>query len=171
MTGRPLTPCFITWTVYGALLLQIVSRTTKTQSLKKFNSDFWCPGTLQVGAFAIRWGNDNNYLVPPMYLVTKAIKHLQSSKGQGTLVVPFWPSASFWPFLQSYPSKEFNSYVVDFKVSTQPHQCFQLGNNKSSLIGSNKFKSQILACSLHFRETKYCNLSTVFCLYQPPAYE
>ena len=68
---------------------------------------------------------------------------------------------TFWPFLLSYSSKEFNSYVVDFKVFTQPHQCFQLGNNKSSLIGSSKFKSQILACSLDFRENKYCNLSTV----------
>ena len=71
---------------------------------------------------AIGWGNDNNYLVPAIYLVPKVIKRLQSSKGQGTLVVPFWP------FLQSYPSKEFNSYAVDFKVFTQPHQCFLLGN-------------------------------------------
>ena len=131
--------------------------------LKKFNSKFWCPDISQVVVFAIGWGKDNNYLVAPIYLVTKAIKHLQSSKSQGTLVVPFWPSASFWPFSQSYPSKEFNSYVVDFKVFTQPHQCFQLGNKKSSLIDSNKFKSQILACSFDFRETKYCNLSTVFC--------
>ena len=111
---------------------------------KNANSKFWCPDTSKVDAFAIGWGNGNNYLVPPIYLVPKVIKHLQSSKGQSTLVVPFWPSASFWPFLQSYPSKEFSSYVVDFKVFTQPHQCFQLGNNKSSLFGSSKFKNQIL---------------------------
>ena len=67
----------------------------KNTRLKKLSFKFWCPDTSQVDAFAIGWGNDNNYLVLPIYLVTKAIKHLQSSKGQGTLVVPFWP------FLQS----------------------------------------------------------------------
>ena len=36
--------------------------------------------------------------------------------------------------------KIIQSYVVDFKVFTQPHKCYQLGNNKSSLIGSSKFK-------------------------------
>ena len=88
----------------------------KNAKLKKFNSKFWCPDdTSQVDAFTIGWENDNNYLVP------KVIKHLQSAKGQGTLVVLFWPSASFWFFLQSYASKEFNSYAVDFKVFTQPH--------------------------------------------------
>ena len=126
----------------------------KNAKFKKFNSKSWCPDTSQVDAFTIGWENGNNYLVPPTYFVPRVIKHLQSSKGQGTLVVPFWPSASFWPFLQSYASKEFNSYVVDFKVFTQPHQCFQLGNNKSSLIGSSKFKSQILARSLDFRENE-----------------
>ena len=126
----------------------------KNANLKKFSSKFWCPNTSQVDAFTKGRENDNNYLVPTTYLVPKAIKHLQSSKGQGTLVVPFWPSASFWPFLQSYASKDFNSYVVDFKLFTQPHQCFQLGNNKSSLIGSSKFRSYILACSLDFRENK-----------------
>ena len=97
----------------------------KNAKLKKFNSKFWCPDdTSQVDAFTIGWENDNNYLVPPNYLLPRVIKHLQSSKGQGTLVVPFWPSASFWPFLQSYASREFNSYVVDFKGFTQPHQWF-----------------------------------------------
>ena len=61
----------------------------KNAKLKKFNSKFWFPDdTSQVDAFTIGWENDNNYLVP------EVIKHLQSSKGQGTLVVPFWPSAS-----------------------------------------------------------------------------
>ena len=94
----------------------------KNTKLKKSNSKFWCPDTSKVDAFTIRWENNDNYLVPPTYLVHKVIKHPQSSKGQGTLVVPFWPLVSSWPFLQSYASKECNSYVVDFKVFTQLHQ-------------------------------------------------
>ena len=113
----------------------------KNKKFIKFDSIFWCCDTSQVDAFAIGWGNNNNCMVPMIYLVLKVIKHLQSPNGQGILVVPFWPLASFRPFLQSYTSKEFNTYVVDFKVFTQPHQCFWLENNKSSLIGSSKFKS------------------------------
>ena len=53
----------------------------KNAKLKKFNSKFWSPNTLQVDAFAIGWGNDNSYLVAPIYLVPKVIKHVQLSKG------------------------------------------------------------------------------------------
>ena len=53
----------------------------KNAKLKKFNSKFWNPNTLQVDAFAIEWGNDNSYLVAPIYLVPKVIKHVQLSKG------------------------------------------------------------------------------------------
>ena len=61
--------------------------------LKKFNSKSWCPDTSQVDVFAIGWGKDNNYLVPPIYLVTKAIKLLQSSYNHLTMafftILPF----------------------------------------------------------------------------------
>ena len=192
MTGRLLTPYSTTLTVYGALLLQIGSQTTKTQSFKSLIQNFAAltPHRLthlpQDGKTAITtwyprltWYQSHKTSkiiqrsrhsrgtilalsvilaiftsICPDLLGTRVIKHLKSSKGQGTLVVPFWPSASFWPFLQAYNSKELNSYVVDFKVFTQPHQFFQLGNNNSSLIGSSKFKSQILACSRDFRENK-----------------
>ena len=36
----------------------------------------------------------NNYLVPPVYLLPKVIKHLRVSKTQGTLIVPNWSSAT-----------------------------------------------------------------------------
>ena len=63
----------------------------KNAKLKKFNSKLWCPDTSQVDAFTIGLENDNNYLVPPTYLVPTVIKHQQSSKGQATLMVSFWP--------------------------------------------------------------------------------
>ena len=71
----------------------------KNAKLRKFNSKFWCPNTSQVEKFAVGWGNDKNYMVLPIYLVPKVIKHLQSSKG------------SVWSFLQSYPHQK-NSIVA-----------------------------------------------------------
>ena len=89
MTGRLLTPYSTTLTVYGAFFTIDRFADNKNAKLKKFNSKFWGPDTSQVDAFTIGWENDNNYLVPPTYLVLKVIKYLQSFKGQGTLVVPF----------------------------------------------------------------------------------
>ena len=40
------------------------------------NSRFWNPGSKAVDAFTQDWGNDeNNLLVPPVYLVLKVVKH------------------------------------------------------------------------------------------------
>ena len=77
------------------------SRNTK---LKKFNSKFCCPDTAAVDAFSQDWSKDNNYLVPPIHLIAKVIDHLIITNYVGTLVVPWWPSAPFWPLLFSHYS-------------------------------------------------------------------
>jgi hypothetical protein len=67
--------------------------------LDKFISKFWCSGSSHVDAFSISWEGDNNWIVPPISLVPRVIKHLQVSRAQGTLVIPDWPYAPFWPML------------------------------------------------------------------------
>ena len=67
--------------------------------LKKFNSKFWCPDTAAVDAFSQDWSKDNNYSVPPIHLIAKVIDHSIITKSVGTLIVPWWPSAPFWPLL------------------------------------------------------------------------
>ena len=41
------------------------------------------------------WSNDNNYLVPPIHLITKVVDHLIIMKSVKMLVVPWWPSTPF----------------------------------------------------------------------------
>jgi len=65
----------------------------------RYNSMFADFGSEAIDCFTQSWSNCNNWLVPPIYLVTKAVKHLLYCRGVGRLVVPKWPSASFWPFL------------------------------------------------------------------------
>ena len=65
----------------------------------RFYSKFWCPGCEDVDAFSASWGGVNNYLVPPVFLVARTLAHLETSCARGTLIVPKWPSASFWPYL------------------------------------------------------------------------
>ena len=111
----------------------------KNCKTKVFNSKYWCPNTSCVDAFSTSWQHENNYLVPPIHLIPKVIKQLRLSKAQGVLVAPFWPSASFWLLLFNHQKKTPSHFVKDFKIFTNPTQCFQLGNNKSSLIGFTRF--------------------------------
>ena len=50
-----------------------------------------------------------------VHLVIDLVRHLNSCSGRGTLIIPEWPSASFWPFLRERSSL-FKSFVVDVFV-------------------------------------------------------
>ena len=50
-----------------------------------------------------------------VHLVIDLVRHLNSCPGRGTLIIPEWPSASFWPFLGER-SSQFKSLVVDVLV-------------------------------------------------------
>ena len=49
--------------------------------LKNFNTR--CSSNLEQN-----WGNDNNWLCPPPYLIIKAISHASTCKAQGTIIIP-----------------------------------------------------------------------------------
>ena len=52
-----------------------------------------------VDAFTCDWSNECNWLCPPPYLLLRAIKHAIQIGAHGTLIVPRWLSAPFWPML------------------------------------------------------------------------
>ena len=67
--------------------------------LPRFNSRFWNPGSEAVDAFTCAWQGENNWWCLPVYLVPRVLRHAQSTKAKGTLLVPRWSSAVFWPML------------------------------------------------------------------------
>ena len=73
--------------------------------LPRFNSRFWCPETEAVDAFTQNWANDVNWLCPPVSLIIPTIRHMRSCNAKGTLIVPYWPSATFWPLLMHQQQK------------------------------------------------------------------
>ena len=80
--------------------------------LARFNSRFWSPSAEAIDAFTLDWSQENNWLCPPVCLITRVIPHLRACSAQGTLIVPFWPSASFWPVLVPQP-EVFMPGVID----------------------------------------------------------
>ena len=64
-----------------------------------FNSKFNWPNTSGVDSFNYNWERDVNWLVSPVNLVSKCIKHMEKCSAVGTLIVPKWQAAEFWPLL------------------------------------------------------------------------
>lgn len=76
-------------------------------------------------------------MVPPIHLVSKVLKYLVNNRTIGTLLVPKWVSAPFWPLLFK---KEFTLYesvseVLEFR---DPANIYVHGRNKNSIFGSEK---------------------------------
>ena len=45
------------------------------------------------------WSTENNWWCPPIYLVSRVLRHTQNTKAKGTLIIAQWPSAPYWPLL------------------------------------------------------------------------
>ena len=65
----------------------------------RFNSRYYCPGTEAIDAFTCDWGHDTNWWCPPLFLVPRLLKHAKLTRAKGTLVIPRWVSAPFWPLI------------------------------------------------------------------------
>ena len=72
-----------------------------TAKLPRFFSRFWNPGTSRIDFFAQELSSENCLVVPPVALVARVIHYLSLQKAMATVVVPLWPSSSFWPLLTS----------------------------------------------------------------------
>ena len=106
----------------------------------KFNSRWWCPNTNGVDAFKQFWGDDNNWLVPPPRLICKTINKLISEKGKGSLVIPLWKSAPFWPMLKK--GDKWEHCVKDQRYFTS--YITQKGRGENGIFGSSKVFNMVI---------------------------
>lgn len=113
--------------------------------VERFFSRFWNPGCAGVDAFFQQWTGENCLVVPPVNIIPQVLSYMESQKCIGTLIVPCWPSASFWPLLwQRYGNniKEYRYY--------KGNQCCSHGRNANSVIGAKDWTSYIIAMRISF---------------------
>ena len=67
--------------------------------LPRFHSRFWVHGCEAVDTFTTNRSNELNWWMPPFYLVCRCISHASFCQANGTLVVPAWKSAPYWPVI------------------------------------------------------------------------
>ena len=71
----------------------------QTRQLERFCSRYRNPRCEAVDAFTISWLKENNWIFPPPYLIPRVLKHMSAAGEIGTLLIPRWPSAVWWPLL------------------------------------------------------------------------
>ena len=113
-----------------------------------FCSRFWNPGCSAIDAFTEHWGGTNNWIVPPVYLVSRVLKHMKVCKAKGTLVVPAWYSASFWPLL--CPRGMFIPEVIDFVYLPRDKEAYIPSRIAGGLFGERDLAFDMLAINMKY---------------------
>ena len=116
---------------------------SKNCKVPRFYSRFYNPYCLGVDSFAFSWAGEFCWLVPPVTLVTRVIRHVCLCKCKGILVIPYWPSAPFWPLLVDSQGS-FNLFVIDYLFVENGKDVFLHGSNKNAIFGSENFSTPVL---------------------------
>lgn len=111
--------------------------------VKKFYSKFVDSFTAGVDAFSFDWSQDNNWIVPPVRLISKTISHLMACKGKGVLVAPKWISSPFWSSIVDYDGC-FKSFVKDYVEYKNPSRFFVRGSQWNSIFHEEKVSFSVV---------------------------
>ena len=122
---------------FGPHTVDRFASTYNTQ-LQLFNSRYWNPGSVAVDAFTVNWSGENNWLCSPDGLVPRVLKHAQFCRAEGTIVVPHWESAPFWPILCPKIGSLFDSFVVDWCDLPLIRNLFIPGRSSGAVLFGNE---------------------------------
>ncbi|CAG2246252.1 unnamed protein product [Mytilus edulis] len=66
--------------------------------LPVFYSRYWNVHSMGIDAFTVNWQGINGWYVPPVCLLLKVLMYMQQCNAYGTVILPLWRSANYWPF-------------------------------------------------------------------------
>ena len=118
------------------------------KQLPRFHS-YLCPGTEAVDTFTVNWGYERCWLVPPPHLVSRAICHARACNAHGTLFVPIWKSAPFWPLLCP-DGRHLAPFVHAWHVFSYRVGMFLPGCSGSNIGDSLNSETKLLAVYIDF---------------------
>lgn len=121
----------------------------------RYNSRFVEAESEAIDAFTVNWVEENNWWCPPVYMITRVLRHAEICQASGTLVVPLWQSAPFWPIVCPQENS-FASFVVavcDLPVSSE---LFLPGATGSVLFNGHMPNTRVLALRLDFTGCNDC---------------
>ena len=121
----------------------------KTAQVARFCSRFLNPGCEAADAFTVSWAGDNNWLFPPPFLVPRVLRHMAVGEEAGTLLVPEWQSAPWWPLLVTRRGT-WRKFVTDARRMQPYAGIFIAGSAASSIFSTGTPAFTLLALRLKF---------------------
>lgn len=82
----------------------------------RFNSRFLCLNSSRcegIDAFAQDWRGENNWCHPPYKMVGRVVQHMRACKASGTVVLPFWERAAWWPLVRGEGGEGWGENIVE----------------------------------------------------------
>ena len=113
---RQITPIFFAFlnSKWGPFTIDRFA-SSQNRKLPRFNSKFFCPESEAVDAFLQNWECENNLLAPPVKDIPRLVRYISGRRGRGTLVIPFWESAMYWPMLCA-GNNTFYHFIKDYTI-------------------------------------------------------
>ena len=105
--------------------------------------------TEQVDAFTADWSGEMNWMFPPPYLVPRVIRHMRYGGEDGTLIVPLWTSAPWWPLLTTDGCQP-QPWIVDWMDLPLNDEMFIPAVAESCLFGLGTPAYRVLALRICF---------------------
>lgn len=123
---------------------------SSNNQVNRFNSRYWNPGSEAIDCFTVNWTGENNWWCPPIGIVLRVIKHASACGCSGTLIVPEWPSAAFWPVL--FTGKFFANFVTSIIYLPLREDLFIPGKSGAVLFNGLVPNTNVLALRLSFKD-------------------
>ena len=120
-----------------------------TTQLPRFSSKYMNPKCDSTDAFTVCWLGENNWLFPPPYLIPRVIRHMSANKEYGTLLIPYWPSAPWWPLLITKQGT-WNWFVTDCLDISPYNGIFITGSLSSNIFTTGVPPFELRALRLQF---------------------
>ena len=89
------------------------------------------------------WSKERVWLVPPLHLIADVIDMINASSCHGTLIVPGWCSAAWWPRLHN--GRDWVALVKDSALLPKDPRTFVAGSCPYNLFGGKTFYCDVYA--------------------------
>ena len=120
--------------------------------LPVFYSRYWNVKSIGIDAFTIDWRGINGWFVPPVCLLLKVFKYMKQCNAYGTVILPVWKSASFWPFICPNGDGFIREVVQVLDLPTNKSS-FYPGKGNKSVFGNIDLPFRVIALRVDFRKS------------------
>ena len=110
----------------------------------RFNLRFFHSQAEATDCFTQQWKGEINWVVPPVFLINRAIDYCKICQATMILVVPKWKSATFWPKLHDLMTSKYTVGQIEMG------NIFIKGTTNSSVFGSDNWKGKSLALLVNY---------------------